>query len=135
MDPAVVATLVVSVCVAIGASITAPLILARQAERMRRQDREADWARQDQVAAKAAEAVGTANGKLDVIHDLVNSNLTAAMQAELDALETSAAMMREVIDLKKAAGRPPAQETIIALQAIDAKIAALKTAISNRSAP
>jgi len=39
------------------------------------------------VAVAAAEAAGTINGKLEQIHDLVNSNMTAAMESELVALQ------------------------------------------------
>ena len=47
---------IIVICVAIFTSVTAPLLIAHRTERMHRDDREADWARQDEVAAKAAEA-------------------------------------------------------------------------------
>lgn len=165
MDPAVIATLVVSICVAIGASITAPLILARQAEKMRRQDREADWDRQDEVARRAANATATVaasqkriadqaakaaealleanakvaatadetNGKLDVIHALVNSQMTAAMQSEYDATVRELAMMQEVIGLRRAAGHEPSQEALLAAEATQAKIAELAARLEDRA--
>lgn len=46
------------------------------------------------------------NGKLDVIHVLVNSNMTKAMQAELDATAAQLVLMREVIALREATGTP-----------------------------
>lgn len=126
MDPVTIATLAVSVVVAIFASITAPLILAARTERMHREDREANWARQDELAAKT-------NGKLDVIHTLVNSQLTAAMQSELDAIVRELAMMLEVIELKKAAGFEPTPDALAALAAAQAKIAELTAALEDRA--
>ena len=48
--------LIVALCVAVFSSVTAPLILAHRTERMHREDRLADYKRQDDVAAQAAEA-------------------------------------------------------------------------------
>jgi hypothetical protein len=153
MNPAVVVTLVVSVAGVIFASITAPLILAHRTERMHREDMLADYQRQDKVAEAAAAAVkaaqvsaaairqhiavtvvklDNANVKLDVIHGLVNSTLSAALQSELDALTTSLAMMREVITLKQRGGQEPAAEAVIAIQDTEAKIAELKATLADR---
>jgi hypothetical protein len=153
VDPAVIVTLVISVAGVIFASITAPLILARRTEQMHREDMLADYQRQDEVAKRAATATAAAqesarqaqalaqeasgklddtNGKLDVIHGLVNSTLSAALQSELDALVTSLAMMREVMDLKKAGGRDPAAEAVIAFHATEAKIAELQATLADR---
>ena len=128
MDPAVVA-----VVVAVFASITAPLILAVFTARMHRQDREADWARQDILAGRAAELAKETNGKLDVIHTLVNSQLTAAMQSELDAIVREVAMMLEVIALKKAAGFEPTKDALAALDAAQAKVADLTAKLEDRA--
>jgi hypothetical protein len=72
------------------------------------------------------------NIKLDVIHTLVNSNMTAAMQAEYDATVREAAMMREVVSLKQAAGHDPTIETLAAIEATDKKIADLRAALADR---
>lgn len=74
--------------------------------------------RQEQVAAQAAEAANLllaanervaaaaaeTSGKLDVIHLLVNSNLTIAQQRELAATTTMLTTMREVVSLKEQLG-------------------------------
>jgi hypothetical protein len=153
VDPAVIVTLVISVAGVIFASITAPLILAHRTERMHREDMLSDYQRQDKVAAAAKAAteaaqmsaaaikehtevtvvkLDDANQKLDVIHGLVNSNMSGAMQSELDALVTSAAMMREVIDLKRAARQEPSEEAVKALHDTEAKIAKLRVAMNDR---
>lgn len=112
--------------------VITPALLAFLAGRQRREDKREDWARQDAVADQvadaarkaeevAAQAAGAAdlllaanervahtaavtNEKLDVIHTLVNSNMTAAMQAELTAVEAQRAVLLEVITLKEDSG-------------------------------
>jgi hypothetical protein len=145
--------IILAIVTSIFASVTAPLILAHRTEKMHREDMQTDYARQDKVALEAARASAAAQGsaqmaqqaaegtaaklddtnsKLDVIHGLVNSDYSAAMQSQLDALITSAAMMREVMDLKRSAGHEPTAEADIALQNTEAKIAELRVAIADR---
>jgi hypothetical protein len=102
--------------------------------------------RQDAIAARATEtakllATNTAavaesaqrtSDKLDVIHVLVNSNMTAAMQAEFDATTREAAMIQEVMDLKRAAGTAPTVEALAALESARAKIAQLGATLADR---
>jgi inorganic triphosphatase YgiF len=79
-----------------------------------------------------AQAVQDTSSKLEVVHKLVNSNMSAALQAKLDALETSLAMMREVIDLKRAAGREPTPEALAAIQSTESKIRDTRGMIAQR---
>jgi hypothetical protein len=88
--------------------------------------------RTDEVARTAARTNASVNGKLDIIHQLVNSSMSAAMQSELDALETSLVMMKEVIDLKRTAGHEPTEEAIAAVQAAEAKIREARANIDDR---
>ncbi len=74
-------------------SLIAPIAVGFFTYRVQRADRREDWARQDLVAQRArdvAEAARSAavvvSEKLDLVHTLVNSQLTAALQAEHDAL-------------------------------------------------
>ncbi len=74
-------------------SLIAPIGVGFFTYRIQRADRREDWARQDMVAQRArdvAEAARLAaldvSEKLDMVHALVNSQLTAALQAEHDAL-------------------------------------------------
>jgi len=158
-------SIVLVLVVAIFSSITAPLIISARTEKRHRDDRQADWDRQDAVAAaakqtatdlaasqkrnadQAAEAATlllaanervahtaqVTNGKLDVIHQLVNSSMTAAMQSELDATVRELAMMREVMELKRAAGTEPAPETLAAIDATQAKIGELAASLQDRA--
>jgi hypothetical protein len=165
LDLGVIIAIVVSIITAVFASITAPLILAHRTERMHREDRLADYERQDKVARaaertavdliasqkriadQAAEAAAlllaanervartaqVTNGKLDVIHTLVNSNMTAAMQSEYDATVRELAMMREVLALKQAAGGSPGAEALTAITATEVKLAELAAALEDRA--
>jgi DNA anti-recombination protein RmuC len=105
--------------------------------------------RQDAAAGKAAEAANLlavntakvaataqeAKKTLDTIHTLVNSNLTASMQAEFNATVREAAMMQEVIDLKRAAGVEPTIETLATLESTKSRISELNAALADRLGP
>jgi len=86
-------------------------------------------ANNERVAATQQET----NGKLDVIHTLVNSNMTAAMQSEFDAVSRELAMMREVAALKQAAGQQPTGETTAAISVTEAKLHELDAALADRA--
>jgi hypothetical protein len=127
-------------------TVTSPLFLSYLNNRQRRDERREDYARQDAVAEQAAEAArlllesnkrvaATAvitNGKLDVIHTLVNSNMTAAMQAELDRTQEVLVMLREVIALNEAAGRAASPETLARIDATERKVGELVAALNDR---
>jgi hypothetical protein len=127
-------------------STVAPVTMAIVTARQTRADKKADWARQDAVAKKAEEAAALllkanervaentrlTQNKLDVIHTLVNSQMTAAMQAELDATARELAMMQEVITLKEVAGHIPTAEAISAVESTRAKLAELRARIEDR---
>ncbi len=137
--------LIVAMTTAVTTTIT-PVSMALITARTARRDKLEDYARQDAVAAKAAEAAklliaanvrveasarGTSD-KLDAIHSLVNSNMTAAMQAELDATVRELAMMREVIELKRTAGKEPSPESLAAKEMTKTRIAELTAALNDR---
>lgn len=149
-----IAPLVITILVAIFASVTAPLILAYRTERMHREDRQADYARQDEVAERAASAStallkeqrliasGTkeANGKLDHldlqtkrIHTLVNSDMTAARQSELDQTRAMAAVLRRVIAVATAAKeQEPDPADVEALERAEKRIEELRAILADR---
>ena len=103
------------------ATIVTPLLVARQSFR-----------RQDEVAARLEKASLKTNTKLDVIHTLVNSNMTAAMQSELDAITRELAMMLEVIELKKANGLEPSKKALAALDTTQSKLTELTNQLEDR---
>jgi hypothetical protein len=102
--------------------------------------RQDDAAAQAAIAAKlllaanervAASAKAT-NNKLDTIHTLVNSNMTAAMQSELDATVRELAVMMELIELKKGMGTHPSVDTLAALKSANDKIVELGAVLRDR---
>jgi hypothetical protein len=74
----------------------------------------------------------TVGRQLERIHTLVNSNLTAAMRAELEATVRDAASMSEVIELRRAAGHDPSPEAVEAVDATASRIEELRSVIGNR---
>ncbi len=120
-------------------SMASPLLLAMVTNINANKNKRIDWAREDAVAARAAKVAITlqdsndkTNTKLDVIHTLVNSNMTAAMQAEHDATVRELAMMREVAALHQNAGQRPSVDTLAAIKSTEDKIAELQAALKDR---
>ena len=75
------------------------------------------------------------NLKLDAVHVLVNSNMSASMQAELDGAVRELAMMHEVIELKKAAGQEPSKMALDAIIRTEGRIDELQARINDRLHP
>lgn len=150
MDTSTVISLVAVAVVAVFTSITAPLILARRTERQHRHDQLADYQRQDEVARlaaataarmlrqqqemaeAAAEQAETAGVKLDAIHTLVNSDMTAARQSELDQTRVLLAVLRRVVHLSRARGQDPEAADLEALDSAEARAAELERMLADR---
>jgi hypothetical protein len=81
-----------------------------------------------QVADLAEKNNATQVGKLDVIHTLVNSSLTAALQSELDAKTESLVFFKELLATKNG---PPAADV---LQKMETKIHELQAVLNDRAA-
>jgi hypothetical protein len=138
-------TIWLALIVAVPAMLS-PLLMALLTNRHAAAKEARDHARQDVVAAQVAdtarllkantkavaETAAETHSQLKVIHTLVNSNMSAAMQAEHDATARELAMMREVIDLKRKNGHEPSDEAMTAIKATEAKIAELKLALADR---
>ncbi len=129
-------------------SIIAPSILAFIQNYFRKKEKQLDWKREDDVAEKAREAAKLllaanervarnaeiTNGKLDVIHTLVNSQMTSAMESELTACIAQEALMMEIIDIKggksNQSNHSPKHEE--ALAELGLKISELKSKLGDR---
>jgi len=125
--------LVIIVMSMVAGSIISPFVLSKIQNRQRKIEREEDFRRQNKVADLLEEVNNTTTYKLDSIHILVNSNMTAAMQSELDAITRELAMMKEVIALNRAAGREPSIEAVEALQLTEIKIDELAAQLDDRA--
>jgi hypothetical protein len=136
-------TILISILAAVSGVIS-PLLMAwltnRNAARMKvadykRQDAVAEQLRirQDEIARKADEASGAAlrlaqvqGAKIDQIHTLVNSNLSAAMQDQFDARSATLALLKAVSN--------PSNEVLGQIDANKAKIAELSKELADRKA-
>ncbi len=110
------------VIVAVVAGLS-PCLLFFFTSRGRRKDQQTEWARQDAVAARVAEVArvvsatsSETNTKLDVIHTLVNSQLSDAIRNELAAFV-------ELADFKKSMGYEPTAEALERIAELRVKIA------------
>jgi hypothetical protein len=87
------------------------------------ESRQHAWARDD---AKEKSA------QLSQIHTLVNSNMTAAMESELDARKSNLILLEETISLKKSAGAEPTGETMVLMSTAKNKIHELEAQLDDR---
>jgi len=157
VDAASILSLAVIALVAVFTSVTAPLILVRRSEQMHREDLQADYQRQDRIAAVAAGTAAAmlavqrdmaqamairddrASAKLDLInaqaqsiHTLVNSDMTAARQSELDQTRAMLTVLRRVVDLSKARGQAPDPRDLDALAAAETRATELEQILADR---
>ncbi len=70
--------------------------------------------------------------KLVVIHQLVNSNMTAMMQDSLDSTIREKAALVELRESRKDLGKEPTKDSLLAIAMAEAKIQELKTKLSER---
>jgi len=85
------------------------------------------------VATQAFESTQITYGKLDQIHELVNSSLTSQMEEAHTALAQQLVLMREVIALNAAAGRAASKEALETIKIIELKVAELASKLSDRA--
>lgn len=132
------------------AAMAGPLLLARQQNRrqdivaarlLANQTKVADKAAEaaallleanERVARQTAEADSATQGQLREIHGLVNSNLTAAMRAEYEAVAQQLVVMRELAALRAEVGQEPSMEARSAIQSIEARVAELHANLGDR---
>ena len=138
IDSAILVALIVAIPTVLASTFT-PLAIAWMANHARRRERLEDYARQDLVAERVAETADTltestlqTNAKLDTIHVLVNSNMTAAMKAELDATIREKTVIIELMSLKETMGHETTTATLAALKAAEDKITELTAVLRDR---
>lgn len=95
--------------------------------------RRQDFRRQDDVAARVAEATARqaadasrVTTKLDEIHTLVNSNMTAAVRGELVAVEAQMFLATRLAKFE------PGPDDAAVLRALAARIAELRAVLTDR---
>lgn len=82
---------------------------------------------------RVAEATQIAGGKLDAIHALVNSQLTAALQSELNATRRELAVLGELAAMRAKSGGEGAPETAALVGAATARIEELEKNLADRA--
>ena len=137
---------ITTILAVIATSLISPSVLAYFTNRARRADKKLDWAREDDVAERAkqtarllvennervARTSKETNLKLDQIHTLVNSNMTAAMRAELEATIQKLKLMREIVARDKADNITVLPEALRAIKDVEMKIGELTATLNDR---
>lgn len=121
------------------AVVAAPAITQYMSNRQRRLERAEDKAERLGVAVEVnavrstlAQTAAWTNEKLEVIHVLVNSQMTAAMRSEVESTTRELVSLREIIDLKQTAGRPPTPEAIAHVKATEVRLAEMNSKLADR---
>lgn len=128
-------------------SAITPIVMSILASRQRAAEKKADNQRADEIADRlavanvmasvaakeAVVAAKTTNEKLDIIHILVNSTLTAAIQAAYDAKVAAGVVLRRLIGAEQAAGRVVNVDDAVLLRVLDAEIAELRVKLAGRA--
>lgn len=71
-------------------------------------------------------------GKLDVVHTLVNSDKTMALQIQHDGLVRELVLLRVVVDLHRNAGHEPTKEAVDEIGRTELQIADLEKLLAER---
>ncbi len=85
-----------------------------------------------EVARTAAISAAETHTQLNQIHTMVNSNLTAAWQSDLDQAKATLAVMREMAALKRSSGVDITPESLAAVASTEARIAELEATLADR---
>jgi len=70
--------------------------------------------------------------QLNVIHTLVNSTLTAAMQGQLDASRRELIMLLEMTDMQRVTGQPVSEDRKAAIGALRRTVDSMTTSMADR---
>ncbi len=84
----------------------------------------------NELVAQTSAGIAT---QLGVIHGLVNSDMTKAMQAEYNATEALLVIQEELIDIKRAAGQEPTETILAAVATTRAKLHELAASLEDRA--
>lgn len=136
---AVILICVISVFASVASAVAASVILSARNERERRTEFLAESARQSksadrmlEVNKRTAETAQVMSEKLDNIYTFVNSNLTVVRKSELDATVRVLALLKEVTELRRAAGHEPSRDSLIAIAATERKIRELRMTLDDQ---
>ena len=116
--------------------------VAREAREVARQAREAavllsraqelTIAKTDEVAETARVESAKTTSALKQIHTLVNSDMTAARQGELNQARTTLTALRAIIELGENVGRPVTVDQLAAIEETEKRITELEQILADR---
>jgi len=132
--------------IAIVAAVLSAMLVSWRVNKAAAKARLVDYAKRDEVARQVVQAAKLAEvanesalrtgqlmlAKLDQIHGLVNSNMTSALQSELDSTIRELAGLQEIIDLKRVGGHEPNGEATAAIETTRARITELQNVLADR---
>lgn len=131
----------VAVVVAAAIACAGPLLLDWRTGQRRARERKEDFARQDivagkvdQVAAAAKVATVETASQLRQIHTLVNSDMTAARQGQLDQTRLSLILLRKIVAMAESAGRAATVDELAAIEETEKRIGELEGILADRLA-
>lgn len=84
------------------------------------------------VAAVAVAATAETKSQLNQIHTLVNSNMTAAQQGELDQTRVTLVMLRKIVVMAATAGRDPSSEELDLIDRTERRVSELEHILADR---
>jgi hypothetical protein len=116
----------------VAAKVDAAADQAREAARLLSDAQQVTISKTDEVATEAKAATAETRSQLKQIHTLVNSDMTAARQGELDQVRLNLTTLRKVVLLGAEMGRPPADEDSVAIETAEARIKELEGILADR---
>jgi len=124
----------VAIVIAAAISCAGPLLLDWRTGKRRIEERREDFARQDAVAAAAKIVATNTASQLRQIHTLVNSDMTAARQGELDQTRLSLILLRKIVAMGAIAGRSATVDELAAIEETEKRITELEGILADRLA-
>lgn len=70
---------------------------------------------------------------IERVHVLVNSNMTSVLESEVSAIRRELVLLKELTNMRQAAGHEPSAESMAEIAATEAKIAELDTNLRERA--
>ena len=128
----IVIPIIISAVLAIFTSITAPIILSMRTERLHRADQERQFAREDHLESLMKQNARNVSAKLEQIHTLVNSEMTAARQNELDQTRAMLSVLQRVVAKAYEKGIEPEPEDLQGIKTTRARVSELESILADR---
>lgn len=128
--------IIIAAALAVFSSITAPILLSMRTERLHREDQARQFAHEERAALRLEGLVrrnqADTSAKLEQIHTLVNSEMTAARQNELDQTRTMLVVLQRVVATAYEKGTEPDPADLAMIKSTRARISELEQILADR---